>query len=84
MVRHESRDAPPMTGEPGKRSLFRKLDNFLLHVSDLDAAKSFYRDRLGHILVWRDEEAPACATRPMRNRLSICGLVRRPTFYSIT
>ena len=40
-----------------KRPLFRKLDNLLLRVGDLDAAISFYRDRLGHRVLWRSEEA---------------------------
>jgi lactoylglutathione lyase len=39
------------------RPLFRKLDNLLLRVADLDAAISFYRDRLGHKLAWRSGEA---------------------------
>ncbi|MER8386363.1 VOC family protein [Mesorhizobium sp. M0166] len=50
-----------MAHEPRKRPLFRKLDNHLLRVSDLDAAVSFYRDRLGHALVWRDDEAAGFA-----------------------
>ena len=37
--------------------LFRKLDNLLLRVADLDAAISFYRDQLGHRVLWRSEEA---------------------------
>lgn len=37
--------------------LFRKLDNLLLRVADLDAAISFYRDRLGHRILWRSDEA---------------------------
>ena len=37
--------------------LFRKIDNHLLRVDDLDAAVSFYRDRLGHRMLWRDEAA---------------------------
>ncbi len=37
--------------------LFRKLDNCLLRVPDLDAAISFYRDELGHRLLWRSDEA---------------------------
>jgi lactoylglutathione lyase len=40
-----------------KKPLFLKLDNHLLHVSDLDVAISFYRDALGHPLIWRDQEA---------------------------
>jgi len=37
--------------------LFRKLDNILLRVSDLDAAVSFYGDRLGHPVLWRSADA---------------------------
>lgn len=40
-----------------KGPLFRKLDNLLLHVADLDAAVAFYRDRLGHRVLWRSEDA---------------------------
>jgi len=39
------------------RPLFRKLDNHMLRVADLDAAIAFYRDRLGHRLLWRTDEA---------------------------
>jgi lactoylglutathione lyase len=39
------------------RPLFRKLDNLLLRVADLDAAISFYRDHLGHRVLWRSDEA---------------------------
>jgi catechol 2,3-dioxygenase-like lactoylglutathione lyase family enzyme len=39
------------------RPLFRKLDNILLRVADLDAAIAFYRDQLGHRLLWRSAEA---------------------------
>ena len=44
-----------------KQPLFRKLDNHMLRVSDLDAAISFYRDGLGHKLIWRDREAAGFA-----------------------
>ncbi len=37
--------------------LFQKIDCVRLHVDDLDAALAFYRDRLGHDLVWRSEQA---------------------------
>jgi len=40
-----------------KQPLFRKLDNLLLRVGDLDAAISFYCDRLGHRVLWRSGEA---------------------------
>ena len=39
--------------------LLRKIDNHLLRVDDLEAAISFYQDRLGHRMLWRDEEAVA-------------------------
>ena len=44
-----------------ERPLFRKLDNHLLRVADLDAAISFYRDKLGHRLSWRSDEAAGFA-----------------------
>ena len=37
--------------------LFRKIDCHLLRVADLEAAIAFYRDKLGHRLLWRTEEA---------------------------
>jgi predicted enzyme related to lactoylglutathione lyase len=40
-----------------KRPLFRKIDNLLLRVDDLEAAVAFYRDRLGHPIIWRSDEA---------------------------
>jgi predicted enzyme related to lactoylglutathione lyase len=38
-------------------SLIRKVDCIRLHVADLEAGLSFYRDRLGHELIWRTETA---------------------------
>ena len=35
--------------------LFQKIDCIRLHVDNLDEALAFYRDRLGHTLVWRTE-----------------------------
>jgi catechol 2,3-dioxygenase-like lactoylglutathione lyase family enzyme len=43
------------------KPLFRKLDNHLLRVADLDAAIAFYCDGLGHPLLWRDEQAAGFA-----------------------
>jgi catechol 2,3-dioxygenase-like lactoylglutathione lyase family enzyme len=43
--------------------LFRKLDNLLLRVHDLDAAIEFYRHRLGHRVLWRSDEAVGLALR---------------------
>ena len=37
--------------------LFRKLDNLLLRVADLDAAVAFYGARLGQQVLWRSEDA---------------------------
>ena len=44
-----------------EKPLFRKLDNHLLRVADLDAAISFYGDKLGHRLLWRSGEAAGFA-----------------------
>jgi predicted enzyme related to lactoylglutathione lyase len=35
--------------------LFRKIDSLQLPVPDLERALAFYRDSLGHELVWRSE-----------------------------
>jgi predicted enzyme related to lactoylglutathione lyase len=35
----------------------RKVDCVRLYVPDLEAGLAFYRDRLGHELIWRTEEA---------------------------
>jgi catechol 2,3-dioxygenase-like lactoylglutathione lyase family enzyme len=37
--------------------LMRKVDCIRFHVPDLEAGLSFYRDRLGHELIWRTETA---------------------------
>ena len=37
--------------------VFRKVDCISLPVDNLDEALSFYRDSLGHQLIWRDETA---------------------------
>jgi predicted enzyme related to lactoylglutathione lyase len=44
-----------------QQALFRKIDNHLLRVADLDAAISFYGDKLGHRLLWRSDEAAGFA-----------------------
>jgi predicted enzyme related to lactoylglutathione lyase len=36
--------------------LLRKVDAVTVRVPDLDAGLEFYRDRLGHQLVWRNDE----------------------------
>jgi lactoylglutathione lyase len=38
-------------------ALFRKVDCHSIPVADLDAALAFYRDGLGHELIWRDASA---------------------------
>jgi predicted enzyme related to lactoylglutathione lyase len=37
--------------------LIRKVDSLQIPVSNLEAALAFYRDKLGHALVWRTETA---------------------------
>ena len=38
-------------------ALIRKVDCVRFYVPDLEAGLSFYRDRLGHELIWRTETA---------------------------
>ena len=38
-------------------SLLKKVDCIQLPVPDLEAALGFYRDRLGHEVIWRTEQA---------------------------
>lgn len=38
-------------------ALIRKVDCVRLYVPDLEAGLAFYRDRLGHELIWRTEVA---------------------------
>ena len=37
--------------------LIRKVDAIQIHVPDLDAGLRFYRDLLGHEIIWRTEQA---------------------------
>jgi hypothetical protein len=37
--------------------LFRKIDRLQIPVPDLEAGLAFYRDRLGHELIWRTDAA---------------------------
>ena len=39
------------------KPLIRKLDCLRLYVTDLEAGLAFYRDRLGHELMWRSATA---------------------------
>jgi predicted enzyme related to lactoylglutathione lyase len=47
----------PSPGEP----LLRKIDCVRLYVPDLDAGLAFYRDQLGHSLLWRTADAVGLA-----------------------
>ena len=38
-------------------TIFKKLDCLLLPVPDLEAGLKFYRDKLGHELIWRTKTA---------------------------
>ena len=40
-----------------REPLLKKIDCVELHVTDLEEALRFYRDGLGHALVWRSDEA---------------------------
>jgi catechol 2,3-dioxygenase-like lactoylglutathione lyase family enzyme len=46
-----------MTQPPQPRGPLRKVDCVQLPVPDLEGGLAFYRDRLGHELVWRTEDA---------------------------
>ena len=46
-----------MKGFGGGRPLFRKVDAIEVAVPDLDAGLAYYRDRLGHELIWRSATA---------------------------
>ena len=39
------------------KPLIRKVDCLRLYVPDLESGLAFYRDRLGHVLIWRSETA---------------------------
>ena len=43
--------------EPKPTSLIQKIDCLRFYVPDLEAGLAFYRDRLGHTLIWRTEHA---------------------------
>jgi predicted enzyme related to lactoylglutathione lyase len=44
-------------------ALFRRFDWYLIPVPDLEAGLAFYRDQLGHELVWRRETAAGLRVR---------------------
>jgi lactoylglutathione lyase len=41
----------------GSRPLIRSIDSLQVPVPDLDLALAFYRDRLGHRVIWRSDTA---------------------------
>ncbi len=45
----------PLMDGPLPEPLFKKVDCLRIAVPDLDAGLAFYRDRLGHELIWRNE-----------------------------
>jgi catechol 2,3-dioxygenase-like lactoylglutathione lyase family enzyme len=46
-----------MTQPPQPSGLLRRVDCVQIPVPDLDGGLSFYRDRLGHELIWRSDTA---------------------------
>lgn len=44
-------------GDHPSQGLFQKVDCIQVPVPDLDVGLAFYRDRLGHQLIWRSETA---------------------------
>jgi predicted enzyme related to lactoylglutathione lyase len=46
-----------MTQPTHPHGLLRKVDSVQIPVPDLDGGLAFYRDRLGHELIWRTETA---------------------------
>ncbi|MDQ6674714.1 MAG: VOC family protein [Chloroflexota bacterium] len=52
-------EAGPPTETPRRRLLpvFRKIDCLQVPVPDLEAGLEFYRDQLGHTLIWRTDTA---------------------------
>jgi predicted enzyme related to lactoylglutathione lyase len=45
-----------MTDQDEQKGLFRSIDCLQIPVPDLEKGLAFYRDRLGHSLIWRTEE----------------------------
>jgi hypothetical protein len=55
--------------------LLHKVDCVRLYVPDTEAGLAFYRDQLGHALIWRTEHAiglclPETDTEPVRRSIS--------------
>lgn len=70
MDEHEGRAVPRVDG------LLQAVDSVQIPVPDLDAALAFYRDRLGHELVWRT--GSAAAVRLPRDQAELVLQVERP------
>lgn len=58
-------------------ALFKKIDCLSIPVQDLDEALRFYRDSLGHALIWRDARA-AGLRLPGSDAELVLHLDRRP------
>jgi predicted enzyme related to lactoylglutathione lyase len=65
-----------MPGRPTSSGVLQAVDSVQLPVPDLDAALAFYRDRLGHRLLWRT--ATAAAVRLPRSAAELVLQVERP------
>jgi catechol 2,3-dioxygenase-like lactoylglutathione lyase family enzyme len=59
-------------------ALFRRFDWYLIPVPDLEAGLAFYRDRLGHELVWRRETAAGLRVRDTDAQIVLTGDLRFP------
>src|SRR5215212_773930 len=59
-----------------ERPLFRKVDAIEVSVPDLDEGLAYYRDRLGHDLVWRTDTS--AGVRMERTDTEIVLQVERP------
>ena len=44
------------SGEPSREPLLRKVDAVMVRVPDLESGLAFYRDKLGHQVLWRNDE----------------------------
>lgn len=53
-------------GGPSSHGLFRNVDSVQVPVPDLDQGLAFYRDRLGHELIWRTEAAAGLRRKSSR------------------
>lgn len=60
------------------RPVLRSLDAVVLTVPDLDAGLQFYRDRLGHELLWRNDDLGQAALRCPESATEIVLSTRLP------